>query len=289
MRYEHERSTARSGNSSVLPVPAGTSGIVQVNPNAFNGTFSYAEGTEDPVDYTFGANYTVTPTLSVYARYARSYQTRGLNPDATGLSLYEGGVTYAGYGVLGTVRGFRTEFDNLQSGGGVVVANPNLQTGFFADSITNGVDVDIFYRPTLSRFRAFSIRGQLTYQSTGFKNVRTGQTNNLGQELESQVDTFYEGKTPGRTPDVLFTITPQYDLPNGMGNLYLRYKHIGSIYADDGDALSLPSYGVLTIGGAMACWRWWARRGREPDEIVKVALGAVVMAGAPLILAFRRR
>ena len=50
--------------------------------------------------------------------------------------------------------------------------------------------------------------------------------------------------------------------------------------------LSMDAFvSVITIAGSVAFWRWWGRRAREPDEIVKVALGAVVMAGAPLILA----
>ena len=35
----------------------------------------------------------------------------------------------------------------------------------------------------------------------------------------------------------------------------------------------------------VAFWRWWSRRHREPNEIVKLTLGAAVSALAPLILA----
>lgn len=50
--------------------------------------------------------------------------------------------------------------------------------------------------------------------------------------------------------------------------------------------LSIDAFiGVFAIGGSIAFWRWWGRRRREPDEIVKVALGAAVAAFAPLILA----
>ena len=37
--------------------------------------------------------------------------------------------------------------------------------------------------------------------------------------------------------------------------------------------------------GALAFWRWWATVRREPDEIVKLAIGAFIAALAPLILA----
>jgi len=41
-----------------------------------------------------------------------------------------------------------------------------------------------------------------------------------------------------------------------------------------------------TIIAVLAFWRWWATKWREPDEIVKMAIGAAVAAGAPLLLAF---
>ncbi|HEV2595010.1 MAG TPA: TonB-dependent receptor [Sphingomicrobium sp.] len=248
LRYEHEHTTAHNGNSSPEAIPAGIGGVVRTNPNAFNGTYSVNSGSEEPVNYTVGANYVFNPNLSVYGRFAHSYQTQGVNPKATGLTLYEAGLTYSGHGLLGTVRAFRTQFNNLSSGGGVVPDNPNLSQGFFADTRTNGVDLDAFYRPTFDGLSAFSVHAQLTYQKTKFTNVRTGVININGQDISSQVDAFYNGKTPGRTPDILFTITPQYDLPNGWGNIYARYKRVGRIFADDGDQLALPGYGVWTLG-----------------------------------------
>ena len=42
---------------------------------------------------------------------------------------------------------------------------------------------------------------------------------------------------------------------------------------------------TVTVGGALAFWTIWARYRREPDEIIKLAIGALIAAGAPLILA----
>lgn len=39
------------------------------------------------------------------------------------------------------------------------------------------------------------------------------------------------------------------------------------------------------IVASLAFWRWWATRWREPDEIAKLAIGALVGAAAPLLLA----
>lgn len=42
---------------------------------------------------------------------------------------------------------------------------------------------------------------------------------------------------------------------------------------------------TATIILSLAFWRWWATRRREPDEIIKMAIGACIAAFAPLILA----
>ena len=42
---------------------------------------------------------------------------------------------------------------------------------------------------------------------------------------------------------------------------------------------------AFTVGGALAFWTIWARYAKEPDEIIKIAIGAAIAAGAPLLLA----
>jgi iron complex outermembrane recepter protein len=248
VRYEHESQDAAAGNSSSLPIPPGVGGVVQTNPNAFNGTYSYTSGSENPVNWTAGVNYTVSPNLSAYARYEHGYQTQGVNAHPTGIVLYEAGVTFADYGLIGTIRGFRTQFDNQTWTGGVVPSNPNLDLGFFANSDTNGVDLDATYRPEFEPLHAFSLHAQATYQDSTFNNVSVGTVNINGQNIGSVADAFYNGKTTGRTPNLLYTITPAYDLPDHRGQVYLRYKYIGRIFADNGNQVELPGYGVLSVG-----------------------------------------
>lgn len=43
---------------------------------------------------------------------------------------------------------------------------------------------------------------------------------------------------------------------------------------------------TVTVGAALLFWTWWGKRWKEPDEIIKLAIGAVIAAGAPMILAF---
>jgi POT family proton-dependent oligopeptide transporter len=42
---------------------------------------------------------------------------------------------------------------------------------------------------------------------------------------------------------------------------------------------------TITVGGALVFWSVYSRYWREPDEIVKLVIGALIAAGAPLLLA----
>lgn len=42
---------------------------------------------------------------------------------------------------------------------------------------------------------------------------------------------------------------------------------------------------TVTVGGALIFWTVWAKYRKEPDEIIKLAIGAMIAAGGPLILA----
>lgn len=42
---------------------------------------------------------------------------------------------------------------------------------------------------------------------------------------------------------------------------------------------------TATVGGALVFWSVYSRYWKEPDEIIKLAIGAVIAAGAPMILA----
>ena len=222
--------------------------MIRTNPNAFNGTYSLYTGHENPLNWTVGVNYVFNPSVSVYGRYEQGYQTNGSNPQATGIKLSEIGVTYGSHGFVGTLRAFHTAFNNQSWGGGVVLSDPDLNQGFFADSTTNGIDFDATYRPETEALHPFSVHVQGTFQKSKFSNVRTGVITINGQNIASQVDAFYDGLTPQRTPDTMYMIQPQWDLPNQLGTVYARYKYIGRIYADNGDQVVLPAYGIWSLG-----------------------------------------
>ncbi|MEO8922003.1 MAG: peptide MFS transporter [Caldimonas sp.] len=42
---------------------------------------------------------------------------------------------------------------------------------------------------------------------------------------------------------------------------------------------------TVTMLASIAFWRWWAQRRREPDELTKMALGCLIAAGGPALIA----
>jgi iron complex outermembrane receptor protein len=249
-RREDVNNVLLTGNSFATnpPVPPGTGGIAKDLGTSFDGTYTRTEFTTIPTSYTVGANYTVAPNLSVYARYANGNQTNGGNnlskPARIGLS--EAGVRFAGYGLTASANYFHTTFNNSNHG----FVQPNnlaVQGSFTADLKVDGVGLDATYRPTFDPLKAFSIYVTGTYQKPKLSNVFIGELVN-GRTINSAASAQYDGNIAERTPQVMYAIQPAYDFPNQWGAVYLRYEYTGKIYADAGNGVALPGYGVLSVG-----------------------------------------
>lgn len=236
IRWESDQATARDGNASAVnqPVQPGVVGVVRNVGSSFDGTFTETKRTRQKAAYTIGANYLFTPNFSVYARYANGFQTNNVDPTTT-IELYEAGVRYQ-YGKIfsGSATVFRTNFRN-QNYNFSDPNNPSQQVNLNANLRTNGVEIDFVVRP----IDAFAVDFQGVFQDPKLLNLQLN-----GVDAGRQ----YEGNRPERTPAQLFTITPTYKLPNGIGDVYARYKFTGKIYADNGNGVALPSYGVTGVG-----------------------------------------
>jgi iron complex outermembrane recepter protein len=252
-RYENQHDVVHAGNIYVPnpTVPPGTPGIVTDLGPSFNGTYTRGAKTYHDWAYTAGVNYTLTRNISLYARYARGFQTNGGgtgNPDpVTGLNtvvthkpsdltLYEGGVRGQVGGFSGSVVAFRTLF-NHQSYSFNDPQDPTQSVQAVADDKIWGVQVDATWKPV----RYFSLDVEGVYQEPKLTNL----------QFDGVAHPEYSGNVPERTPKKLLTVTPAFILPNGLGEIYGRWKYIGKIFADAGDGVSLPSYSVFTVGASI--------------------------------------
>jgi len=236
VRWESDDATARDGNQLATnqPVPAGVGGVVRNVGSSFDGTFAVRQRTQRKASWTVGANYLITPNFAVYARYANGFQTNNVDPITT-IELYEAGVRYQmGRFFSGSATVFRTNFDD-QNYNFANPTNPSQQQNLNADLRTKGVEIDFVVRPTTW----FSVDFQGVFQDPQLLNL---QLDGVDQGAS------FEGNRPERTPAQLFTILPSLTLPNGLGDVYARYKFVGKIFADNGNGIALPSYGVTGIG-----------------------------------------
>lgn len=235
IRWESDSATAIDGNTAAVnqAVQPGVVGVIRNVGSTFDGTYTSRKKTQSKFAYTVGANYQFTPNLAIYARYADGFQTNNVDPITT-IELYEAGIRYQ-YGRLftGSATVFRTNFRN-QNYNFADPTNPTIQSNINADLKTNGVEIDLNVRP----IDWFSIDFQGVFQNPKLVNLAINGANQAG----------FEGNRPERTPAKLFTITPAVKLPNGLGEIYGRYKYIGKIFADAGNGVALPSYGVTSAG-----------------------------------------
>ena len=249
LRYEHEhvngavgnQLTDAMGNTINDPVPAGTPGIITNLSSTFDGTFTYYDGSINHTAFTAGVNYTLTRSLAVYARYARGFQSGSVDTGGihvpSEITLYEAGVRYQSPFIVGSLVGFRTEFRD-QNYSFIDPTDPTAPpVNALADDNINGVQLDVDVRP--ASFLKVSVSG--VYQDPKLQNLR----------FQGVAQPQYDGNTPGRTPKWLFTVTPAFELPGGLGEIYGRYKYIGKIFADPGNGVALPAYGVFTIGASI--------------------------------------
>jgi len=240
-RYENEHDTVDIGNTAQTNqlVPAGTPGIIQNVGSTFNGSFASQSADFGRWATTVGVNYTLTHNLALYGRFATGFQTNGGDTGGThvptDLELYEGGVRYQNHWLAASVTVFRTIF-NHQFYSFIQPNDPTVQGNFLANVSVTGVQYDLTLRPT----SYFNILASGVYQKPLLSDV---SINGVAQPQ-------YDGNTPQRTPQQLFTITPTLELPHHIGEVYFRYKYIGKIFADSGDGLALPAYAVLSVGGS---------------------------------------
>ncbi|HEX4583321.1 MAG TPA: TonB-dependent receptor [Burkholderiaceae bacterium] len=225
--------TAAQGTVATGPVGSGLFPVA----NLFDGTFAETKTDRSKTASSVGVNYVLTPNFSAYARWAFGFQMSpgggSPAPNATSVMLYEGGLRFQGYGLVSSVTGFHTKFKNSFYQFPDPQNQANLDT-FVADMDTDGVELDLDYRPV----RSFDLNAFGVYQTPTLSGV----------SLNGAPAPQYDGLTPQHTPRKLFTITPQYFFPGERGEFYLRYKYIGQFFADSGDGLSIPGYGVFTLG-----------------------------------------
>lgn len=206
---------------------------------AFDGTYLTASRQHSDQSYTLGGNYLVNDNMAGYARWSRSYQAQG-GEAPTQITFQELGWRYKQRGFSAALTYFHTIFDNFNWSRRY--DGDNQDTRVHGGIAVNGLEFDVDWRPL--RWARISATGVYQKSAVHYDNV-TGPS-------AARVDMRALGGKPERSPQGNFTITPSLLLPDGKGELYLRYHRIGSRFADSGNTISLPGYHTFDLGAHYA-------------------------------------
>jgi outer membrane receptor protein involved in Fe transport len=215
-----------------------------------NGTFTQGvscetSGTNECTEYnhTFGswsvgANYEITPHMSVYGRINQGVHFPGFDdlrsgtPQTQGIKNYEVGYrvqTPEFYGVVSLWHRTFTgvPFQQFTSTGENITATYG--------AVSTGTDFEARYEPITHL--TFDLSGD--WQHATYSSYDSGTAGG-----------DYTGLTLQRQPRLQFRITPGYEIPFDWGGLrfFATYTHVGLRYSDIANQQVLPSYYTLDAG-----------------------------------------
>lgn len=188
--------------------------------------------------WSVGANYEITPRMSVYGRINQGVHFPGFDdlrsgtPQTQGIKNYEVGYrvqTPQFYGVVSVWhRNFTgVPFQQFTASGESITATYG--------SVATGTDFEARYEPV--EHLTFDLSGDWQHATYSAYNSGTAGGDYTGLELQRQ-------------PKLQFRITPAYEFPMDWGGLrfFATYTHVGLRYSDIANQQVLPSYYTLDAG-----------------------------------------
>lgn len=187
--------------------------------------------------WTAGANYDITRTVGVFARYSRGNSFPAFDNLREGLTIvakvdtYEGGLKVSLPWLNLYATGFHNTFDGLATT--QIINNvPSTQTG---GAKATGVELE----GTLKPFRGFSLNASGTYLDATYEDFfsNNGLIDNTGNRVQRQ-------------PKWGWRVTPAYELPIGSLRpaLFATLQYTGDRFSDPENNQLLPHFYQLDAG-----------------------------------------
>ena len=219
LRYEQQRVNASVTSYSDV------GGVVVASPSTISQTDHHSA-------FTAGANYYLTPQVSVFGRVNSGFQfpqfdsLRSGQPQITKIRQYELGLKTNTKLYSAFLTGFYNTFSGLSFQ--QILAN-GTTVNSIGGSVSKGLEAEVAVRPLDGWEVALS------------GNVLDAKYEDFGAESGNRVQ---------RQPKVQFRLTPSYrfNTPMGSVKLYATYAHVGERFADQQNAQVLPKYETLDAG-----------------------------------------
>jgi outer membrane receptor protein involved in Fe transport len=242
-RWEYDNFVQSSENTSKIDLDKNTNTPYD-NETWGNGSFRHFDRSLNDWAASLGLNFTVSPTMSVYAAGSRGYKMPALDEylnasaeaqvalfDSRRVQSIEGGVKYASGIVGATLNAFRTELKNVTSQGSVVDPNTGATTWIIVtnpNTRSYGAELELFVTP----IEALQLRGSGTW---------------LKAELGSGADI---GSRLNGVPATIGNVSATYGV--GPVRLLGDWHYVAKRFADVAAGVTLPSYNYFNFGASYA-------------------------------------
>lgn len=232
VRFERQRVDGVTSNATAIDLDGDPNTIYNNGVSVVNGTVNTISQTDRHTSWTAGANYYLTPDMSVFGRINSGFQfpqfdsLRSGQPQTTVIKQYELGLKTSTKLYSAFLTAFYNTFEGLSFQ--QILANGTTENRI-GGSTSRGLEAELALRPLKGLELALS-----------------------GNVLDATYKDFGDnsGKRVQRQPKLQFRFTPSYRFDTGMGSVkvYATYSHIGERFADQENAQILPKYHTLDAG-----------------------------------------
>lgn len=241
VRFERKTVDGTIENSASRDLDGNLLTLFNNNASVANGTFRAIDYSNDDWSWTAGANYTIDPHMSLFARV-------------------NSGVLFP-------------SFDDLRDGNSQTQTVDQYELGFKAEDSLYSVYLTAF----ANRFDGVPYQ---QFDQNGNNIVSIGGAKAHGVEFEAALRPLehlelnltgnwtrakyadygvYTGNTVQRQPKFQYRFTPKYVIPTGWGDVKVfgTYTHVGDRVGDLANAQALPSYYSIDVGAEANVGEHW--------------------------------
>ncbi|GAB3026071.1 TonB-dependent receptor [Oleiagrimonas citrea] len=241
-RVEHQKADGTVSNDTSMDLDGNPLTAYNNNTAVENGSFTPISYSHTHGSWTVGANYEITPHMSVYGRVNEGVHFPGFDDLRSGqanvqrIKNFEAGFKFQNRQFYTSLTAFRRIFSGVPYQ--QFTADGNNVTSIYGAS-SHGLNFTARYSPT--RNLSFDLTGN--WQDSVYAHYYSAA-------VGTSPGFDYNGNVLQRQPRLQFRFTPDYDMPTSWGdlNMFVTYTHVGFRYSDIGNSQPLPSYYTLGAG-----------------------------------------
>jgi outer membrane receptor protein involved in Fe transport len=247
IRYQHHKvSGTLENNTFGVNVDGNANTLYDNNVAVLNGTFSTINFKDHKFSWTAGANYDVTNTIGVFARYSRGNSFPFFDNLRDGITVapqvdtYEGGLKVS----TDLVSAYATVFHNTFKGLATTVIANGAPIASVGGARATGVELEGAIRPVAG----FSIGYSGTWLNSKYRNFFSPATDANGNPVTGPggvpVLDDLTGNRVQRQPKWQWRVAPAYEAEIGPGKatIYTALNYIADRSSDVRNLQILPNY-----------------------------------------------